>query len=144
MALSSEPSLPILHAYSYAGEAVVLGNRNIDDLIDIQERIENLPGAQNFPLQVYFLESRGIRKNDLRACVLCRLCDARSLKAAARIVAAHVSHDDPLCSRVRALPYDFRDYVRIGVGRLFGRTVPANVRLHQDYVPARDEAAHAR
>src|ERR1035437_6739325 len=121
----------------------MLRDRDIDDLIDIQEWFENWPRVQNLALQVHFLESGRLGKNDVCAGELCGFCDAGPLKAAARVVAAYVRHDDPLGSRIRALPDNFRDNIGIRVGRLLWRSVPTYIRLHQDDITTRNEAPHA-
>src|ERR1019366_2769033 len=60
----------------------------------------------------------------------------------ARIIAAHVGHDDPPRAGVPALPHHLRNHGRIGVGGLFRSAVPTDVGLYQDHIAAPDEAAH--
>lgn len=40
-ALSAENAVPVLHAKGDAGEAVMLGDGDIDDLVGLEERLKN-------------------------------------------------------------------------------------------------------
>ena len=98
--LSERVRLPeeLLHAESRAREGVVLRDRHVDDLVDIQEGIEYLPLAQDFSFEIDIFKARGLGQDDFRTGTLRSFGDAGALKTAARLVAAYVGHYDALRS----------------------------------------------
>src|SRR5712691_2747033 len=94
VALSTEHAVPILHSESCARKCVVLRDRHVDDLVDIQEGIEYLPLAQNFSFEIDIFEARGLGQDDFRTGTLRGLGNAGALKTAARLVSAYVGHYD--------------------------------------------------
>src|ERR1700756_1823979 len=142
VALSAEHSVPILHTKSCARECVVLRNRHVDDLVDIEERIEYLPLSQDFSLEVDVFEPRGLGQDDFRTGALRSLSDAGPLKTAARLVAANISYDDPFRFCTQALADNLGYNIRIRVRCLFWSSIPPDVWLHEDNVTATYEPAH--
>src|SRR5215831_8442652 len=117
----------------------MLSDRDVDDFVDVQEWIENLPGPQHFSLEVDFLETGRIRKNYFRTNFLRRLCDSGTLKTAAWLVATHVSHNDSLRASVERLPDNLGYDVGICIRCLLGSPVPPDIRFDEHYVASRDE-----
>ena len=144
VALPPEHAIPVLHAESCAGERVMLGDRDIDDLVDIQEGIEHLPRVQNFSLEIHFLEHGRFGKNNFgsRDSALPRRCRIaeNSGVASLQLTSVTMIRFAPAFEHWRT---NFGDDVGISVGRLLRSAVPADIGLHQDHVSARDEAAHS-
>ena len=109
MTRSSQDAVPILHPQSGAGQAVVLGDGNVDDFVGSEEGIENRPFAKNFALQIHVLEPGEIGQDDFGSLTPRRLRDARPLETPPRLITAHVGHDDSLSSGIPALLDDFRN-----------------------------------
>ena len=120
----------------------MLGDGQIDDLVGFEKRRKDRPAFQHHAAHVHLAEMVGIGQNDFGALGARRRLDARALKAAARLVAAHVGDDHALGAGLPALPHHLRHQFGIGVGRLLRRAVPRDVRLEHHHVLAADKAAH--
>src|SRR5215469_3672153 len=57
IALPPEHSIPILHSEGCARESMVLRDRDIDNFVNVQEGVENLPLAQDFSFNVDIFEA---------------------------------------------------------------------------------------
>ena len=137
---AAQHSEPVFHSNSYAAKAMVLRDRNIDDLVGGKKWLKDRPGPQNLALQVHVLELCGIGQQDLRTRVTCGLGNARPLEAAARIVATHIGDNDFFRARTQALANHFGNDLGIGVGGLLRSAIPANVGLYQNNIIAGDKA----
>jgi hypothetical protein len=143
VALAAEDAVPVLHAKSDADQAVVLGDREIDDLVGFKEWREDGPAFQDDTAKFDFAVELGIGKDDLRSLRARSGLDTGALKAAARFVATDVGDDDAFGAGLPALADDLGHYFRIGVGGLLRSAVPRDVGLENDYILATDEAADA-
>ncbi len=132
----------ILHHERHAAEAVMLRDRHVDDLVRVERAAEQRPILENLAAQVRFYVMAILDEEDLGAGLLGRVLDAAPLVGAPRVVARVVRHDDLLRAGLERHGDECRDDERIRVGGLLLRAVPADVRLHEDDVPARDERAH--
>src|SRR5580765_8020235 len=102
----------------------MLGDRNVDYLVDIQKRVEYRPGSEDLALQVDFLKPRRVWKYDLCASALSCSCDSRTLKTAARIIAASIGDNNSLSTCIRTLSNNLSHDVRIRIRSLLGSAIP--------------------
>ena len=101
--LAAEDAIPVLHTERGAGQAVVLGDGNVDDFVRFQKRLKDGPFLQDITAEIHFPEFFGLGEKDIRTLKACRFGDTGALETAARIVAAHVGNDDLLSAGCPAL-----------------------------------------
>ena len=73
----------------------MFGDRDVDDLVGIQQRVENRPVAQNFALQIHIFESGGIGQDDLSTFAPRRCFQRSGIADAARREGAEIILPDP-------------------------------------------------
>src|SRR5665213_124768 len=143
VALSAQNAVPVLHAKGNAGEFVLLGDGQVEDLVGFKKRPKDGPILEHDAIYVHLAEELGIGKDHFSALGAGRSLNARALKAAAGLVATDVGDDDPLGSRLPALTDDLGDDFGIGVGGLLQGAIPGDVGLENHHILAADEAADA-
>ena len=66
MTLAAEDAVPVLHTECTAGEAVMLGDRDVDDLVGFEKRLIDGPILEEIAPEIDFLELFGRGEKDLR------------------------------------------------------------------------------
>ena len=125
------------------GEVVVLGDGHVDDLVGVDERREDRPLVEDVALEAHRAEAVLLREHHL---------GAERRRPRARCPSAGSSGSGRCTSRRRRRPSSrpasnaslmtARDDVGVRVRGVDGHAVPADVRLDDDDVAARDELAH--
>ena len=109
--LRRPPSTPyqFFIAAVYFDEVVVLGDRDVDDLVGVDERRVDRPLVEHLALQAHLAEAMLGRQDHLGAERVRRAPDARALEAAVRLVARGVGDDDLLGAGVEGELDDLGD-----------------------------------
>ena len=142
VSLAAQNPVPVLHAQRCAGKLVMLGDRQIENLVGLEKRREYRPALQHHAAQFHLAKQLRIGQNHLG--ILCprRRFDPRPMKAPPRLVAAHIGNDYALCARLPALPHHFGHELGIRVGRLLRRAVPRDIGLDHHNVLTANKAPH--
>ena len=107
VALAAENSVPVLHAERRAGEDVMLGDGQIEDLIGFEKGREDRPAFQHHAAHLHFAEEFRIGQNNLGVLGEGSGLNAGAMEATAGLVAAYISDNDALGSGLPALAHHF-------------------------------------
>ncbi len=133
----------VLHRQGEPGQCVVLGHGDVDDLVRLQRVAVDRPLPELLALEVDLLEFALLGEEHVGTGRLGGVFDAAALVAAAVGVARVVEHLH-LFGAGRKCHGDQRGHHRrVGIGRLLGLSVPADVGFDHHHVALGHESFHA-